>query len=275
MVNRSPMRTIAVDWSGAREPLRNLWLAEAVPGRLVNVASFSERASLVEYLIDQRQGKAELVVGLDFAFSLPAWFLTERRFATPVALWEHMAAEADSWLEPKPPFWSAAGGAPKEGDPFRQTDRELRKRNLFPTSPFKLVGPSQVGRGSVLGMGHLLKLKRAGFHIWPFASGLPLVVEIYPAALYPPGFKGKNNPHAIAEAVRDNPAIGEKLKAHAACSQDAFDAATSALRMAECAPQFGKLRPAAAGSRYALEGQIWTPGRMTLAHGSLRSMSRA
>jgi hypothetical protein len=253
------LRTIAVDWSGAREPLRNLWLAEAEPGRLVDVARFSERAGVVEYLIERLQEKTELVVGLDFAFSLPAWFLAERQLGTPVALWEHMASEADTWLEPKAPFWSAAGGAPKEGDRFRETDRDLMKKNLRPSSPFQLVGPSQVGRGSLRGMSHLLTLKRAGFNIWPFASGLPLVIEIYPAALYPPGFKRKSDPKAIAEAVRDTPAIGTELKAHAACSQDAFDATASALRMAECAPEFGNLRPAGAGSRYAVEGQIWTP----------------
>jgi hypothetical protein len=257
------LRTIAVDWSGGKEPLKNLWLAEAGPGRLLDVASFSQRASVTDYLIAESQADPELVVGLDFAFSLPAWFLAERRFASAHALWQHMASEADTWLQPKPPFWTAAGGGPKDADPYRQTDRELMQRNLRPTSPFKLVGPSQVGRGSLRGMGHLLDLQRAGFNIWPFASGLPLVVEIYPAALYPPGFAGKSHPRAIAEAVRDNPRIGEGLKAHAACSQDAFDAATSALRMAECAPEFRNLRPARPETRYALEGQIWTEGEST------------
>ena len=253
------LRTIAVDWSGGREPLKNLWLAEARSGRLLDVVSFAERAHVIDYLIQQRQAAPALVVGLDFAFSLPEWFLREMRFASAFDLWEHMASEADTWLKPKPPFWIAAGGGPRDVDPFRQTDRDLMKRKLRPTSAFKLVGPSQVGRGSLRGMGHLRELHRAGFNIWPFESGLPLVVEIYPAALYPPDFSGKSHPKAIADAVRDDPCIGEELKAHAACSQDAFDAAASALRMAECASEVDSLPPAGSESRYAVEGQIWTP----------------
>ena len=36
-------RIIAVDWSGAREPLRNLWLAEATPESIVEVRRFETR----------------------------------------------------------------------------------------------------------------------------------------------------------------------------------------------------------------------------------------
>src|SRR5215204_5476931 len=44
-------RTIAVDWSGAKEPLKNLWLAEAVPGELLEVRRFNRRDQLVTHLI--------------------------------------------------------------------------------------------------------------------------------------------------------------------------------------------------------------------------------
>ena len=78
---------------------------------------------------------------------------------------------------------------------------------------FKLVGAGQVGRGSLRGMRHLIELEKAGFSIWPFSSGLPLVVEIYPAALG--DFKGKGDPQAIAQAVTED--SGHSFGAAGAC----------------------------------------------------------
>jgi hypothetical protein len=198
-------------------------------------------------------------VGLDFAFSLPRWFLDENRLAGPGELWRHMTDHADHWLAPERPFWRAANaGRPPRNREFRQTDGELGARGRHPSSPFKLVGPSQVGSGSLRGMPHLAELERAKFNIWPFSAGLPLVVEIYPAALGQ--LTRKSDPQEIAHAVRGDRRIPAEWKAHAACSQDAFDAAVSALRMAEHVEEFARLRPAKGGSRYALEGRIWMPG---------------
>ena len=250
------MRSIAVDWSGAAEPLKNLWLAEANEREIVEIMPFGTRAAVTEHLVAERTRHPDLVVGLDFAFSLPRWFLEQERIGTPFELWGRMATDADRWLEPRAPFWSAAGGTPAE-DQFRTTEHDLRSAGRTPTSVFKLVGASQVGRGSLRGMPCLARLSRAGFAIWPFETGRSLVVEIYPALLAE--FKGKGTPVRIAEAVRDNRRIPAPWKAHAACSQDAFDAALSALALADHADELAELEPAAPDTPYSLEGQIWAP----------------
>jgi len=81
---------------------------------------------------------------------------------------------------------------------FRRTDRDLRARKVRPSSPFKLVGASQVGKGSLRGMPCLARLEEAGFHVWPFRAGPPLVIEIYPALLTTSAVK--SSPRDIAAA---------------------------------------------------------------------------
>lgn len=84
-----------------------------------------------------------------------------------------------------------------------------------------------------------------------------MVIEIYPAVLV--GKIKKSHPARLAERVRDDDRIPTEWKAHAACSQDAFDAAMSALRMADHVDELRELAPAEAGSPEAREGQIWLP----------------
>jgi hypothetical protein len=249
-------RAIAVDWSGATEPLRSLWLAEADKDRVLDVRSFPTRQALVEHLISERKRNSELVVGLDFAFSLPAWFLDQHHIAGARELWEWMRTDADEWLTPKNPFWGKGGvKRPSLPEEYRQTDKDLREVGKRPSSAFKLVGAGQVGTSSLRGMPCLAMLQDAGFNVWPFAGGTPLVIEIYPATLS--DLVGKQDPTRIAAAVRDDSRIPAEWKAHAACCQDAFDAAVSALRMAEHVEELAALHPARANTAYAREGQIW------------------
>lgn len=76
----SSARAVAVDWSGARAGAgRRIWLGEAVPGELLRLEGGRDRAALERHLRELADRAAgPLVVGLDFAFSLPAWFLEER-----------------------------------------------------------------------------------------------------------------------------------------------------------------------------------------------------
>jgi hypothetical protein len=87
-----------------------------------------------------------------------------------------------------------------------------------------------VGRGSLYGMAALHQLASAGFRIWPFdPSGLPLVVEIFPRVLTGPVRKsslGERERYLGTVPIRADPG---RL---AAASEDAFDAAISAVVMA-------------------------------------------
>jgi hypothetical protein len=261
-------RVMAIDWSGRSSPdqRRSLWLAEAVDGELIRLEGGRTRAELVELLIAEADRDPNLIIGVDFAFSLPAWYLQERQL-TARQLWALLADEAltpamrqlglTRWMNhPELPFWitGEAHARLAPGQSLRRTEQEVGVPGVQPKSVFQLVGAGQVGRGSLYGMGALHRLAGAGFRIWPFdPSGLPLVVEIFPRVLTGP--VRKNSPterERYLGAVPMRPDLGRL----AAASEDAFDAAVSAVVMAA---RIDELRVLPDAPGYELEGKIWQP----------------
>jgi hypothetical protein len=109
-------------------------------------------------------------------------------------------------------------------------------------------------------MPHLTTLRAAGFSIWPFdPPALPLAVEIYPRELTGPLRKSRTSSRRLYLSTRLDAQDPAWLDV-AAASEDAFDAAVSAVRMSENAAAFGQL-PADVGERLRLEGAIWRPVR--------------
>jgi hypothetical protein len=264
----SSPRLIAVDWSGRSGPeqRRAIWLAEASGGELVRLEGGRTRAELVEPLVAEAARDPNLIVGFDFAFSLPAWYLRDRQL-TPQELWALLADEALTpamrryglarWMNgPELPFWttSEAYARLRPGQLFRRTENEMRLPGVQPKSVFQLVGAGQVGRGSLYGMQALHRLAAAGFRIWPFdPPGLPLVVEIFPRVLTGP--VRKTSPSERERYLGTVP-VPPDLRRVAAAGEDAFDAAVSAVVMAAGAAELRAL-PEEPG--YALEGRIWRP----------------
>ena len=259
---------MAIDWSGRSSPDQRqfLWLAEAVDGELIRLEGGRTRAELTELLIAEADRDPNLIVGVDFAFSLPAWYLQERQL-TPRQLWGLLADEAltpamrqlglTRWMNrPELPFW-ITGEAHARLTPermFRRTEQEVRVPGVQPKSVFQLVGAGQVGRGSLYGMGALHRLANAGFRIWPFdPSGLPQVVEIFPRVLTGP--VRKTSPSERERYLGTMP-MRPDLGRLAAASEDAFDAAVSAVVMAA---RVDELRTIADAPGYVLEGKIWQP----------------
>jgi hypothetical protein len=223
-------RILAVDWSGARSgEHRAIWLAEARDGRLVRLEGGRDREQLVAHLLEEAERDPELVVGLDFAFSLPEWFLRARGIDDVSNAWDLVSREAEAWLrDPQPPFWRTRK---PPGNGFRRTELECGGR---PKSVFQLVGAGQVGTSSLRGIPFLPRLRKR-FAIWPFdAPRLPLLVEIYPR-LYLAGHEEYPNEHAR-------------------------DAAASALAMSRWQGDWRRLPRDPA---YALEGRIWHAGVVT------------
>jgi membrane-associated phospholipid phosphatase len=221
-------RILAVDWSGARTgEARAIWLAEAVDGELVRLEGGRTREQLVAHLLAEAEREPKLVVGLDFAFSLPEWFLRARGIHDVWNAWDLVSREAETWLaDPQPPFWRARKPAGQVA--FRRTELECGGR---PKSVFQLVGAGQVGTGSLRGIPFLPRL-RERFAIWPFDEPrLPLVVEIYPR-LHLDGSGDFPNEHAR-------------------------DAAAAALAMSRWTGDWSRLPR---DPRYALEGRIWHEG---------------
>jgi hypothetical protein len=63
---------------GGADQKRALWAGEAVDGELVRLTGGRTHAELVELLVAEVNRDPNMVVGLDFAFSLPAWYLRDR-----------------------------------------------------------------------------------------------------------------------------------------------------------------------------------------------------
>jgi hypothetical protein len=230
-------RVIAVDWSGrSKGEGPYIWQAEHRDGTLVGIRGGREgRGRTIERLIRQAERSPRLVVGLDFGFSMPAWFLRSRGVDSAHALWRLVEAEGESWLDMcEPPFWGRAGKRrPQAPDThhFRRTEREVRALRLPAKSIFQIAGAGAVGTGSV---------------------------EIYPRA-FTAAVPKSREPDRRSHLDRLE-GIPSGLRALAAASPDAFDAALSAIEMGRHLHQLEAL-DGASDPKYGLEGRIWLPAR--------------
>jgi len=260
------VRIIAIDWSGAKAgATKKIWLAEATPaGELLRLETGRDRDAIAEHLVDELRRDEPMVVGLDFAFSFPAWFMREQRFESAPMLWKTLAADgvADEWLkECAPPLW----GRPKCPKPaidehFRETERCVgTTAGIGCKSVFQIGGAGAVGTGSLRGMPVLHRLREAGFGVWPFdAQARATAVEIYPRLLTGPVKKSvKECREAYLKEHHDT--LYAAMTELACSSEDAFDAAVSALVMARHAGELARL-PRRDDARTLVEGEIWRPG---------------
>lgn len=254
--DRSPGRVVAVDWSGrASGAARYRWAAEVVDGRLMSLRDGWEIPTLVDHLRAMATDDVGLAVGLDFSFSLPAWFLDSLGVADGPALWKIVEREGESWLrECAPPFWGRTGRPRPEQIHWRETESAAAAvGGIRPKSSFQVGGAGSVGTGSLRGMPLLTLLRDAGFSIWPFdRPRLPLVVEVWPRHFTGPVVKRRGDERLRYVSERG-------LPAEAAASEDAFDAVMAALGMWEEREQLAAL-PALTDAVSRREGRIFEPG---------------
>jgi hypothetical protein len=204
----------------------------------------------------------QLVVGFDFAFSFPAWFIEQLALTSAPDVWAHVATYGEQWLaQCEPPFWGRPGRRrPAQVQPaLRRTDAAVpRTAGVAPKSIFQIGGAGAVGTGSLRGMPVLHQLHTAGARVWPFTeSGTPLILEIYPRLLTGPVHK--SNPVARAALLDQRyPQLSTEHRLLAVASDDAFDAAVSALEMRQHANDLVSL-PHEIDPILRLEGRIWHP----------------
>lgn len=254
------MRVLAVDWSGKlRRAEEFLWLAEVRGGELVDLRNGLTRKQLVDRLVDLAGEEHRTVVGLDFAFSFPRWWCEERGWNSGRQVWEAMGDEGESLLAAcEDPFWGRPGRPNPHGTGrlYRRTDRDAGVGAA--KSVFQIGGAGAVGTGSIRGMPHLLTLADHGFSIWPLeGDGWPRIIEIYPRALTGP-VKKSNWGERHALLFERFPEQSSALLERAAGSEDAFDAAVSALVMGCHQAQLGELTKPS-DPDYSIEGKIWRP----------------
>ncbi|MHB1021300.1 MAG: hypothetical protein ACYC46_01685 [Acidobacteriaceae bacterium] len=281
-------RIIAVDWSGRIDKpgqRKHIWMA-CWSREGVTLEAGRTRDELCAHLADLSRETPRLVAGLDFAFSYPAWFLQELGVKSALDFWQHVAAgQGEHWLSSACEdvrFWGKPRKKPEEfrlqpARMLRGTDVETkcveaieetaqaeRVRGIAPKSPFQIGGAGAVGTGSLRGIPYLLKLRAAGFRVWPFEQPrFPLVLEIYPRLLT--GSVHKSNADArkrwLAERKKQDKRyarLSRDVLAKAEGSEDAFDALASAMEMAARADELLQLQQTT-HPRHRLEGRIWQP----------------
>ena len=258
----------------------------------MRVESGRTRDEVADWLIAIAAKQPALVVGFDFCFSFPAWFVEEVGATSAPDFWAQVAEHGERWLSRESEdrrFWGKPHKRPAEfsGEHIhrmlRATDidcklaahipdeeRALRVKGITPKSVFQIGGSGSVGTASLRGMAVLQRLHAAGFRVWPFDApepGRPLVVEMYTRLNTGPVHK--SNPEAraayLAKKRRDDPAyaaLGRTAINSAKASEDAFDALVSCMVMSAHREQFYSL-PQPRDPKYRLEGWTWAADAAT------------
>jgi hypothetical protein len=295
-------RVVGVDWSGDQGPgqRRKIWAAVWTAGSsrddgTVLLESGRSRVELVEWLVELARETPRMVVGFDFSFSYPAWFLRELGIESAPEFWRMVAAgQGERWLHrdcEDVRFWGRVGPQRHGKKPaefcgehahrmLRRAETALKVRaeiadplaaariaGIAPKSVFQIGGAGAVGTASLRGMSGLLRLRSAGFRIWPYdAPSLkePLVVEIYTRLMT--GAVTKSSEVArtayLAKKRRENAlyaGLSRRVLAKAKGSEDAFDALVTAMVMVEHRGEFARLRKTE-DEVFRMEGQTWVPG---------------
>lgn len=258
------LRAVAVDWSGRKTGERKaICLAEARAGELLRVESGFTREEVIEHLIEMKREDSNLVVGFDFSFSLPGWFVTEQGCSAGPEFWEVAAKQGERWLEEcSDPFWGKPGKKKPAADgqrpQLRATDiATAQAAGQMPRSPFQVSGAGSVGSSTLRGLPFLQVLRDEGFRIWPWDDVKPpAAVEIWTRVAI--GSTVKSDASARREAVGAHTGIGTALQAAASESEDMFDAAMTALWLSQNEKQL-LARRKSRRTADRLEGCTWLP----------------
>ena len=302
MKNESVQRVVGIDWSGrvdAAGQRRHIWAGVWTAGK-VTLEAGRTREEIAEWLIELARETPRMVVGFDFCFSFPAWFVREEHGAADAPeFWKRVVEDghAERWLArdcADRRFWGKPGLHRRGGRPaefsgenlhrmLRATDishklvahipeaeRKALVRGIAPKSVFQIGGAGSVGTASLRGFATLVRLREAGFRVWPFdrpalaaKSPKPLVVEMY--TRLNTGAVHKSNPVARAAYLlrkrREDSAyaaLSRTVMQRARGSEDAFDALVSTMVMAEHRAEFVTL-PKPRDPLHRLESWTWAP----------------
>ena len=273
---------IGVTWSAAsgdRDAAKNVWVALVRHGKLVGLEPELSLDQAGDFIDVGRQQDDPVLVGMDFGFSLPAWWVDAHYGGSAPRLWEGMQhLEWDSEPDPQwpkqlpPPFWGPnirrRPALPPGGRWLRETEERVwRRTGVEPKSVFQLSGAGRVGGQSVRGMTELYALQSVGWRIWPFdAPGRQAIVEVLPRALW--------RAHATRQGA-SSPSEARAALAPILCGflqvedldlcdlitweHSAFEAAFIAWALSKTAPALPDLTDHAMAQR---EGWIWRPDQL-------------
>ena len=110
MADGGLQRVVGVDWSGDQGPgqRRKIWAgvwtaasaaASSSKEGKVTLESGRSRVELMEWLVELARETPRMVVGFDFSFSYPAWFLRELGIGSAPEFWRVVAdGQGEKWL---------------------------------------------------------------------------------------------------------------------------------------------------------------------------------
>ena len=188
---------VAIDWSGASgRGYRGIAVARCDPGtsapQLVMPANRHwTRSEVSDWLVSEGDRNRRLLVGIDMSFALPA------PFDPPPKLWAEIEAccaeDADfaghRYVEGDARFWRNGKQPADWVGHQRPAELACIAQGLgHPQTPLKLIGPKQVGLGTLAGARLLHRLREqrpAHWAVWPFDAlerkdRRSVCVEIYP-----------------------------------------------------------------------------------------------
>jgi hypothetical protein len=272
------MRAIVVDWSGRLSKEADaIWLAECVDGQFIRLESGRSRVEVVAELVRSigllRSQQQRCLIGLDFSFSFPAWFVAQHGCTSATDLWPLVKLHGEDWLhECAPPFWGRPAKSRPLDDPrrpqFRATENETESvSGIRPKSTFQIGGAGSVGTGSIRGMPFLSDLQQAGAAIWPFdqPQHWATVCEVYPRLWTGPVTKSSRG--ARRKYLEDRQINAPDYAIDSVInSEDAFDAFISALMISlqQAGPQPVENNTKPESNIVQLEGKIFAPGPQRL-----------
>lgn len=255
--------TVAIDWSGALKPAGKIWLALAKEGELAELDPAPNRDYAIDWLLKQLKVYPTAIAGIDFAFSMPRWFVESCGVSSAIEFWRVVERCGETWLqECGHPFFGKAGSKMPDREEYqlyRRTEHDIAETypRVTPKSVFQIGGGGQVGTGSIRGMPFLSKVREAGFAVWPFdepREGEPMVVEIYPRLFTGAVTKSRcSERYWYLEKYLRNLSSDHWTKAMD--SEDAFDAAISAIKLAETLNRPRKRDQL--DEAIQIEGEIW------------------
>lgn len=300
--NDSVQRVVGIDWSGRvdaagqrRHIWAGIWTKDARGTVTVRLEAGRTRLEVAEWLAEMARETPRMVVGFDFCFSFPAWFVRdEHGVGSAPEFWRRVVEDGfvERWLmrgAEDRRFWGKPHKRPAEfsGENLhrmlRATDidhkiaahipeaeRRALVKGIAPKSVFQIGGAGSVGTASLRGFAVLLRLREAGFRVWPFDRAAlvgrdpkPLVVEMY--TRLNTGAVRKSNAEARAEYLRKKrkgdaayAGLSRGVMQKALAGEDAFDALVSTMVMAEQKETFARL-PVLRDSLPRLEGWTWAP----------------
>ena len=269
---------VGVDWSGAKGARhRGIQVAVCAPGQdaprvVAPPRGAWARGALLDWTLETL-GKRRVLVGFDFSFTLPyldrgAYFPGSRHAPRRTQdLWRLVErGSADG-----PDFYAGGfvGTAPfaahfrapgKTGARFSRRHKVVERACVeqglgAPESVFHLIGPKQVGLGSLAGMRFLLALQSAApkVRVWPFdpaRSDASVVVEVFPRAFLAAAARSQtkvrsaDDLNAVLRAYRSLP-----MNIRGAVDDNIADAAVTAAGLRAWSADPGLWRPTAMDAR--------------------------